>query len=384
MSALSPAISTDAPEKVSPVSSSSPVPRQKDWTNIVFLTLSPLIGIVGTAVYTWRVGFEPWMLALCLGMYLLVGLSICAGYHRYFAHKSYECSRLVQVLYAVFGAMAAQNSILVWSAGHRLHHAHVDEDWDPYNIQRGFWWAHILWVFYVDPARGDTRMVPDLLRNPVARWQHRWYRPLLLVGGFGIPTAVGGLCGDALAGLLWGGFLRIVVIHHTTFSVNSMAHRFGAPAYDGSTSARDNWLVALVSLGEGYHSFHHRFAGDYRNGVRWYQWDPAKWLIRLLALFGLAWRLRWTAAPRIEQARMQAALAPLERSLEGAPASLAREVQLRLGRARAALERAFELGRQAARVGPERREASRCLRWARREWREAVVLLRGPQCESAD
>jgi stearoyl-CoA desaturase (delta-9 desaturase) len=376
MSALSPAISTDAPEKVSPV---------KDWTNIVFLTLSPLIGIVGTALYTWRVGFEPWMLTLCLGLYLLVGLSICAGYHRYFAHKSYECSRLVQVLYAVFGAMAAQNSILVWSAGHRLHHGHVDEDWDPYNIRRGFWWAHILWVFYVDPAQGDTRMIPDLLRNPVARWQHRWYRALLLVGGFGIPTAVGALCGDAVAGMLWGGFLRIVVTHHATFSVNSMAHSFGAAVYDGSTSARDNWLVALLSFGEGYHSFHHRFAGDYRNGIRWYQWDPAKWFIRLLELFGLAWRLRWTGAPRIEQARMEAALAPLQRSLEGAPASLAREVQLRLGRARAALERAFELGRQEAGVArTERREASHCLRWARREWREAVALLQGPQCESAD
>lgn len=377
-------ISTAAPEEVSPV---------KDWTNILFLTLSPLIGIVGTAVYTWRVGFEPWMLMLFLGMYLLIGLSICAGYHRFFAHKSYECSRLVQVLYAVFGAMAAQNSILVWSAGHRLHHRHVDEDWDPYNIRRGFWWAHILWVFYVDPAHGDTKIVTDLLRNPVARWQHRWYRPLLLVGGFGIPTAVGALCGDAVAGVLWGGFLRLVVTHHATFSVNSMAHRFGAAVYDGSTSARDNWLVALLTLGEGYHSFHHRFAGDYRNGIRWYQWDPAKWFIRLLEFVGLASRLRWTVAPRIEQARMQAALAPLQRSLEGAPASLAREVQLRLGRARAALERAFELGRQEGRVGPaglrlrwhtERREASHCLRWARRQWREAVVLLRGPYCESAD
>jgi stearoyl-CoA desaturase (Delta-9 desaturase) len=277
------------------------VERPKDWVAIAFLTLTPLIGVVGTAVYTLRVGFAPWMLALLGVMYLLVGISICAGYHRYFAHKTYECARVVQVFYAVFGAMAAQSNVLDWCSGHRRHHNHVDADWDPYNIKRGFWWSHILWIFEKYPASHDN--VQDLLRNPIVRWQHRFTVPILVVGGFGVPAAVGWWYGDAWAGLLWGGFLRIVVCHHTTFFVNSAAHHFGEPTYDRTISARDNWLVALLTLGEGYHSFHHRFPGDYRNGIRWYQWDPAKWFIRGLAAVGLAHRLTRAPAERIAAAR---------------------------------------------------------------------------------
>ena len=116
--------------------------------NIAFLTLTPIIGIGGTAAYTWYAGFALWMPLLMIGMYLAVGLSICAGYHRFFSHKSYEASRPVQIFYAIFGAMAAQNSILWWSSSHRVHLKYADRDWDPYKIRRGFWWAHILWIFY--------------------------------------------------------------------------------------------------------------------------------------------------------------------------------------------------------------------------------------------
>ena len=121
--------------------------------------------------------------------------------------------------------MAAQNSILWWSSSHRVHHKYVDNDWDPYNIKRGFWWAHILWIFYQNDQRDDTfANAPDLLKNPVVMWQNRWHKVILIVGGFGMPTLIGAAFGDPIAGLLWGGFLRIVVIHHTTFFVNSLAH----------------------------------------------------------------------------------------------------------------------------------------------------------------
>jgi len=206
-----------------------PATRQKDWVNIGFLFLTPVIGLGGTAWYTARTGFAPWMLGLFLVMYTLVGLSICAGYHRYFSHKSYQAARPVQFFLAAFGAMAAQNSILCWSSGHRRHHRYVDRAWDPYNIRRGFWWAHIIWVFYREPDRFDN--VADLQSNPIVRWQHRWTRTLLFAGGFGLPLAVGALFGDPLAGLLWGGFLRLVVIHHTTFFVNSLAHSVGRPEF---------------------------------------------------------------------------------------------------------------------------------------------------------
>ena len=110
----------------------------KDWVNILFLTLTPVVGIFGTALYTWRHGMHLWMPLLLVGMYLAVGMSICAGYHRFFSHKSYEASWPVQLFFAFFGAMSAENSILWWSSAHRIHHKHVDEDWDPYNIRRGF------------------------------------------------------------------------------------------------------------------------------------------------------------------------------------------------------------------------------------------------------
>ena len=364
--------------------SQSSTALRKDWVNIAFLTLTPVIGVLGTALWTWRVGFAPWMLGLLVGMYLAVGLAICAGYHRFFSHKTYECSPLVQVFYAVFGAMAAQNSIVAWSAGHRLHHQHVDEDWDPYNIQRGFWWAHIVWVFHHGPAQDYRDNVPDLMRNPVVRWQLRWNKQLLLLGGFGLPALIGALYGDVVAGLLWGGFLRIVVVHHTTFFVNSLAHSFGSRRYDPKVSARDNWMVALLTLGEGYHSFHHRFPADYRNGIRWYHWDPAKWFIRGLQLVGLARRLRSTPAPRIEEAQMRAALEQLERRLAAAPDELGAEVRRRVHAARTTLEHALELWRRQAeerarglsdRWRATRREARRRLREARREWRTALRLL---------
>jgi stearoyl-CoA desaturase (Delta-9 desaturase) len=357
-------------------------PLPKDWVAIAFLTLTPLVGIVGTAWYTWRVGFEPWMLVLLVVMYALVGLSICAGYHRYFSHKTYECAPAVQAFYAVFGAMAAQSTILDWCSGHRRHHRHVDEDWDPYNIKRGFWWSHILWIFEkYDPSHDN---VPDLLRNPVVRWQYRWTNWLMIGGGFGIPTFIGWLCGDAWAGLLWGGFARVVVCHHTTFFVNSAAHHFGSQSFDHEVSARDNWIVALLTLGEGYHSFHHRFPGDYRNGIRWYQWDPAKWFIAALRAVGLAEKLKVTPDDRIESARMAAAVAEMQARLDSAPHGLAAEVGERLQAARTALARALELRRRELRAGTAgarrrvramRLLARRELREARRHWRDAVRLL---------
>ena len=286
----------------------------------------PLLAFV-TGV-TWR------SVAIFVVLYAVRMFAVTAGYHRYFSHKSYECAPVVQVLFAVFGAMAAQGSILAWASGHRRHHRHTDEDWDPHNIKRGFWWSHMLWIF--EKYDADYGNVPDLQRNPIVRWQERWCRPLLLGAGFALPAGVGALHGDVWAGLLWGGFLRIVVCHHTAFLVNSASHSFGRQTFDRTVSARDNWLVALLTLGEGYHSFHHRFPGDYRNGVRWYQWDPAKWLIAVLRGLGLARRLKRIPDEKIEGAEMTSAVHGFERRLERAPAALAAEVRAKLEAARMA------------------------------------------------
>jgi stearoyl-CoA desaturase (Delta-9 desaturase) len=357
--------------------------RKKDWVNILFLTLTPLIGVVGTAAYTWYAGFSLWMPALLVGMYLAVGISICAGYHRFFSHKTYEAAPLVQWFYAFFGAMAAQNSILWWSASHRVHHKYADKDWDPYNIRRGFWWAHIVWIFYKNEERpGSFDNSPDLRANRIVMWQHRWHKVIMVVGGFGLPTLIGAAFGDALAGLLWGGFARIAVIHHTTFFVNSLAHTLGKPEFNAEASAKDNWLVALATLGEGYHSFHHRFPADFRNGIRWWQWDPAKWFIAGLRSVGLAQNLLTTPLPQIEQARMRAAIRVVEPKMASATGSLADEARRRLQVAGRQLERAIALWRRAieeqAQGAPwrkTRRMSHRYIRHSRREWKRAVRIL---------
>jgi stearoyl-CoA desaturase (Delta-9 desaturase) len=368
------------------MNNAGPVVRQNrredgiDYFTMSFLLLTPIIGVAGTAVYTWVYGFQLWMALLAVGMYLAVGISICAGYHRFFSHKSYEASRVVQVFYAVFGAMAAQNSILWWSSSHRVHHQHVDHDWDPYNIKRGFWWAHILWVFHRHAHPPAETNATDLLSNPVVRWQNRWYKPILVVGGFGLPTLIGAAFGDPIAGLLWGGFLRLAVIHHTTFFVNSLAHYVGKPTYNAEVSARDNWAVALLTLGEGYHSFHHRFPADFRNGIRFFDWDPAKWFIALLRVTGLASDLRTTPAPQVAQARMHAELRAIEPHLTTAEGEVADRVRHLIADARAHVASAFALWRQsveersssASRAWRKTRgEARRHLRHARRQWTRA-------------
>ncbi|MCU1227414.1 MAG: acyl-CoA desaturase [Acidobacteria bacterium] len=362
----------------------SPKTAEKDWVNIIFLSLTPIIGVFGTAAWTMTHGFHWWMPALCAVLYLFVGMSICAGYHRFFSHKSYEASAPVQIFFAIFGALAAENSILWWSASHRVHHKHVDHDWDPYNIQRGFWWAHILWIFYRNPAGGNFDNSPDLVKNPIVMWQYKWHKVLLIVVGFGVPTLIGWALGDAMAGLLWGGFLRIAVIHHTTFFVNSLAHQLGKPLYNAEVSARDNWVVALLTLGEGYHSFHHRFPADFRNGIRWYHWDPAKWFISGLKSVGLASDLRTTAEPQIEQARMSAALRVVEEQLEKAEGSMGEEIRRRVNQAVRHLETALKLWRQHAEERAEgvsrewratRRRAFRHVRQSRRQWKSALRAL---------
>jgi stearoyl-CoA desaturase (delta-9 desaturase) len=345
--------------------------------------LTPVVAIAGTIAWTLTHGFSLWMPVLTFVMYAAVGMSICAGYHRFFSHKAYEASAPVQVFYAIFGAMAAQNSILWWSSSHRVHHKHVDKDWDPYNIKRGFWWAHILWIFYKNDERDDTfANSPDLKENKIVMWQHRWHKQILILGGFGIPTLIGAAFGDPIAGLLWGGFLRVAIIHHTTFFVNSLAHQWGKPIYNAEVSARDNWAVALLTLGEGYHSFHHRFPADFRNGIHWYQWDPAKWLIRGLKAVGLASDLRSSPLPQIEQARLSAELRLVESKIAAAPHSLADEVRRRINVAREHLETALTLWREHVEQRSQggawrttRRRSTKYVRQSRRQWKVALRML---------
>ena len=275
----------------------------RDWVNILFLSLSPLIGLGGTAWYAVTQGIVWWEPVLALLLFIAIGTAVGAGYHRYFAHRTYECHPAAEAVLLFFGALALQNSALRWARDHRDHHRYTDTDKDPYSVTRGFFWAHVFWVFFKEPPGSSYDNVPDLLKNPRVMWQHRWSRFLGIGVGLGLPALVGAWVGRPLGGLLWGGFLRIVLIHHTTFLVNSASHLWGKRPYSTQTTARDNWLLAFFTHGEGFHNFHHVFPSDFRNGVRWYHWDPNKWTIQAMRLTGLARNLRRTPRPLIERAR---------------------------------------------------------------------------------
>ena len=278
----------------------SPAEPRLDWANLLFLTVAH--GAAGAGIW-WAVShFNPWTMGLAFVWLVLCSLSITAGYHRLFAHRTYEAAVWLRLLALLFGAASVQNSALRWVHEHRMHHAQVDRDEDPYNIRRGFLWAHIGWVLYRGGPVAPNR-VRDLLRDPLAAWQHRYYVPLAITVGALLPMALAGLWGDALGGLLIAGFLRLICQYHATFATNSVAHTVGFRPYDRSTSARDFVITALFTFGEGYHNFHHRFQNDYRNGVRAWHFDPTKWLIFSLSLTGATRNLRRVSAEKIRHAR---------------------------------------------------------------------------------
>ena len=277
-----------------------------NWTNLFFI-----VGAHGMAllaiVYLAAVRCSPWTVAIGVAWLALSGLSITGGYHRLFAHRSYTAAGPLRLLYLLFGAAAVQNSALAWAADHRAHHSDTDGAGDPYNIRRGFWWAHLGWVFFRAPARDDRLATRDLLGDRLVRFQHRHYVVLALVFGAALPALLGTLWGDPLGALLVAGFLRLVIQWHLTFSINSIAHWIGRQPYSTVTSARDSFVTALLSFGEGYHNFHHRFQADYRNGVRWYHFDPTKWFVWSLSRMGVTSDLTRTPAAAILRARRLAA-----------------------------------------------------------------------------
>ncbi len=250
-------------------------------TFLAAVTLVPWYGIVhGYSVWAWIFFFT---------LLLLNGIGIGSGYHRLWSHRTYEAHPALKWFLAIFGGMSVQNSIIIWCARHRVHHRDVDNnDKDPYSIGRGFWFAHIGWMLR-DYKSGvvDYNLVPDLQKDPVAAWQHRWYWTLVWATNLGVPLILGWLTGDIIGVFLLAGVLRLVVSHHTTFFINSLAHMWGTQPYTDENSARDNHILALITYGEGYHNYHHLFQSDYRNGIRWWHLDINKWFISACALFGL-------------------------------------------------------------------------------------------------
>jgi stearoyl-CoA desaturase (delta-9 desaturase) len=180
-----------------------------------------------------------------------------------------------------------------------------DNDKDPYSIGRGFWFAHIGWMLKdYESGKLDWSVVPDLERDPIVAWQHKYYWTLVIMTNIGLPLFLGWVVGDVVGVFLLAGILRLVVSHHVTFFINSLAHMWGSRPYTDENSARDNWFLAIVTYGEGYHNFHHLFQSDYRNGIRWWQYDINKWFIATCAWLGLAKNLKRTPDFKIQRARL--------------------------------------------------------------------------------
>jgi len=279
-----------------------------NWFTSGFLIITFLVALIGTPLYFLTFGFDPFFLVLFAVFFAITGMSITLGYHRLFAHRSFKAHWSVRLTTLLFGAAAFEDSALDWASDHRQHHKHVDDEHDdPYSISKGFFWAHMGWIFFKLYPRELTN-VGDLRKDALVMWQHRHHRLIGVLVGLVLPTLIGALYSGwegALGGFLIGGVARLVCVQHSTFLINSLCHTLGNRPYDSSTSARDSWLMALFTFGEGYHNYHHSFQHDYRNGVKPWQWDPTKWTIWTLGRLGLVSGLRTVSDEKIVLAEIR-------------------------------------------------------------------------------
>ena len=272
----------------------------------------PFIGFLVAIWLLWG-GFVTGLdLAILAVMYVLVGFGVTIGFHRMLTHRSFEAKPWVRATFAILGSMSIQGAVIHWVADHRKHHAFTDEEGDPHSphthsgegvrgVLTGLWHSHMGWLF--DGERSSARRyAPDLKKDPVIRWVDRWFPAWALLGLF-IPFVAGfALSGGSLwAGFtayVWAGLVRVFLLHHATWSVNSICHMYGRRPYAIEDESRDNWLVALVSLGEGWHHSHHAFPTSAQHGLKRTQLDPSYAVIRGLERLGLVWNVK---RPRDEQ-----------------------------------------------------------------------------------
>ena len=275
-------------------SQSSPKARKIGWLNVLFLFLSPFVAGYGIWAWIKSGNFNMNTIILTLVFITIIQVNITGGYHRLFSHRCYQATWPVRLFFLVFGAAAFEGSALMWSLDHRDHHNYVDDrDKDPYAITRGFFWAHFGWLLF-KPVKGtrDKAKAGDLMNDPLVVWQDKWWLLVGIFAGYILPGLIALAWGDFFGGVFLAGFLRAVINHHSTFLINSLSHCVGQQTYSDTHSARDNLFTAFLTFGEGYHNYHHEFSSDYRNGPRYYDWDPTKWVIKGLSLVGLTSNLK--------------------------------------------------------------------------------------------
>jgi stearoyl-CoA desaturase (Delta-9 desaturase) len=252
-----------------------------------------------------------------------VGFGVTIEFHRMLTHRSFEAKPWLRATLAVLGSMSVQGAVIHWVADHRRHHAFTDEDGDPHSphthsgegwrgVLAGLWHSHMGWLFEHEPTSA-RRYAPDLRKDPVIRTIDRLF-PLWVVLGLLIPAVAGlvlsgGSLFAAFTAFLWAGLVRVFLLHHATWSVNSICHMYGRRPFATDDESRDNWMVALVSLGEGWHHSHHAFPTSAQHGLRRTQIDPSYAVIRALEGLGLVWNVKRPRAERIAAKRRPASAA---------------------------------------------------------------------------
>jgi len=278
----------------------------------------PPIALAGAIWLSWGTAFRTTDLVLLLVGYPLTAMGITIGSHRLYTHRSFEASPAVAWTFGILGSMAVQGPLLWWVTTHRRHHQHSDRVEDPHSPHAtrragvlgwisSFMHAHVGWLFSRGSLGSTARYAPDVASDPRAQAISRWF-PLWVILGFAVPAAIGGLVSGtwtgALLGFLWGGIVRMFLVHHITWSVNSVCHIWGAQTYRSGDHSRNNPAMGILAMGEGWHNNHHAFPASARHGLEWWQFDISWVVIRSLAAVGLVDSIRLPGEQRLRDKRI--------------------------------------------------------------------------------
>ena len=282
----------------------------------------PFGGVIAAAVLLWHQLLGPRDLMILLFMYLITALGVTVGYHRLLTHRAFKTHAWLSYTLAVLGSMSLQGSVIDWVADHRKHHTFTDEEGDPHSphaghgagikgMLRGLWHAHVGWLFSTHGQASSKRFAPDLVSDPKMRAINRSFPKLALLS-LGLPFLLGlalsggSLVAGGLGALLWGGLVRVFLVHHVTWSINSICHFFGRRRFATDDESTNVFWLALPSLGEAWHHNHHAFPRSAFHGLRWYELDVSGWLIMAMAKAGLAWDVI-RIAPDAQRAKLAGA-----------------------------------------------------------------------------
>ena len=284
----------------------------RDGDRVDWLRCAPFIGMHLACLAVFWVGWSTTAVSVALALYLIRMFAITGFYHRYFSHRTFKTSRWFQGLMAVVGCTAVQRDPMWWAAHHVHHHAHSDDEEDPHSpLWKGFWKSHVGWFMTPGAFATRERYVPDWMRFPELRWLNRYdmLPPLALAFAlFGVGVMLEatapelGTTGWQM--VVWGFFISTIAVHHGTFTINSLAHRFGTQRFATKDNSRNNWLLALITLGEGWHNNHHHYPGSTRQGFYWWEIDITYYGLKLLEALGLVWDLRPAPAAALERNRL--------------------------------------------------------------------------------